>query len=122
MINQEMYVSQEISNLESMLAQANKLRAYVLEATEQLNGAYVGLINTKEEFEKIKKANIDEVRGYKYAVVTECKEVSAGIKNMLAAATAADVARLEQFAGICERLNALHADGFFARNQIGVSL
>ena len=117
-ITRESVISQEISTLEQQLRYANEVRKKVSEATEELTKAYFGLINAKDEFDKIKKENIEEIRRYKYAISAETRDIEANIKIMSSAVSKERLEQLKAFADVCERLQSLRSAGFFSSVRI----
>ena len=111
-------ISQELSSLEEQMRYANDLKAKIAEATLDLKKSYLGLISAKDEFYLIKKENIEEIRSYKFAVASEAQQIESAIKKMSSAVSHERVNQLKEFVEICERMQALRANGFFAAVSI----
>ena len=117
-ITNELAITQEISTLEEQMRYANDLRANIAKATNELANGYIGLINAKDEFQRIKKDNIDEIRRYKFAISAEVKEVESDLKRLAGFVSKERLAQLKEFADVCERLELLRSAEFFSAVRI----
>jgi prefoldin subunit 5 len=118
-MKEDQFIEQEISVLEQQLSVVETLKAKVKETTEELAQSYIGIINAKEEFQKIKKQNLEELRTYKLAVSTECREIKIQIETINKLAREVSSSEIKTFVESCERLARLDAEGFFSRIRIG---
>jgi chaperonin cofactor prefoldin len=116
----EARITQEISNYEMQLRAAEELKAKVKEATAELEAAYLGIVRAKTAFEGIKKQNLEEVRTYKLAIASECKEIATAMAALSKLADQATVANITAFASACERLANLSEAGFLERGRINL--
>jgi hypothetical protein len=117
MINRDVFVEQEISTYEMKLRTLNELKDAVDKATKDLEASYLGIVRAKNVFMDIKKENLDELRRYKLAVETECKEIGRYMDLVRTLVKSDEIKNIHEFAAACERLNALQKDGFF--NRVG---
>lgn len=104
----EQIISQEISSYEEMLKKASILRDKVDEAKRELYKSYLGIVEAKNEFERIKKENIEEIRLYRQTIQRE----AADIEKAMSSITKARTSELKEYLEICNGLNALKASGF----------
>ena len=112
-VTNEMIISQEISALEQQIRYVNEMKSKLKEAKEDLANSYLGIIIAKEEFERTKKQNLEEVRSYKFATATELKEIQSNFKFMTDGLTKEKIDNLTKFVSACEDLQELRAKGFF---------
>ena len=78
----EDFISQEISSYEVQLNDLEILKKKVKESVDELASSYCGIINAKENFEFVKKQNIEELRLYKFAIKAECDEIEKRMKQI----------------------------------------
>lgn len=112
-VTNEAIISQEISALEQQIRYVNEMKSKLKEAKEGLANSYLGIIVAKEEFERTKKQNLEEVRSYKFATSTELKEIQSNFKFMTDGLTKEKIDNLTKFVAACEDLQELRAKGFF---------
>ena len=109
----ESAMSQEITILEGQLAYAEEIKEKLKIAQTELIDLYRGLLNAHDEFNVIKKENIEEIRRYKFSVSSEAKEIEASIKRINCTATVQQVQNINDFVKCCESLDLLRRSGFF---------
>lgn len=112
-IDDSTIAGQEKLILEQQLKYKKDMVAAIQSAHSELSDLYIGLINAKDEFEKIKKENIEEIRRYKYAISSEVKEICSDVKRITDSITKDKLADLSLFVDACEKLQALRSTGFF---------
>lgn len=109
----ESAMAQEITMLEQQLRYAEELKEKLKSAQNELVSGYTGLINAHEEFDLIKKENIEEIRRYKFAISSEAKEIEASIKRINSCASTQQVQNINEFVKACEAIANLRTNGFF---------
>jgi hypothetical protein len=112
-MNHELHIAGEISAYEHQLEVINTLKLKIKEGTNELKASYKAVIDSKSIFQEIKKQNIEEIRQYKFAIASECKEIKTQADAITSAFSKDRISSLKEFADVCERISKLENDGFF---------
>ena len=111
--DQKDILDREVKILEQQEKYAAELRDSIRVATKELTDSYMGLIDAKNVFDGVKKANLEEVRLYKFAISAEAKEICADVKRISESVPKDGMTQLLQFVDACERIQSLRLAGFF---------
>lgn len=112
-ISNQNIINQEISSYEVQLNDLEILKIKVKEATDELTAAYFGVINAKENFGFVKKQNIEELRLYKFAIKSECDEISKQIISISEMSKKFNLKELADFASACAVIDGFYKAGLF---------
>jgi len=110
---QESAIAYEITSLEKQMSYAEEMKDHLKRARKELADGYSGVLDSHDQFLKIRKENIEELRRYKFSIVAEAKEIETSIRKVSQHMTPQLVAQLSEFANACEKLESLRIDGFF---------
>ena len=113
-LNDEAFISSELSTLEESLRKANELKEYAAEATASILASWNSLNYARtNDFEQIKKLLIEQMRSARTTVEREALQTLELINKVKAAANGIDTKKLDEFVKACSKLEELRKSGFF---------
>lgn len=114
-ITAEQFAEQELSRYEEKLVYLEAMKEKVRVAKDELEASYIGIVNVKASFERVKKENIEELRRYKLAVAQEAKEIGTAFAHIAAMQSKLSQKDLEALHQTLSSLSTLAQSGVFAK-------